>query len=205
MAMPKMKKNSQSPLPILIGLVMGFVLFGLLRFIAWQDNSTHYHANFAIFVNGQRDGLADPGFYEDVAPCSEDESDNPHHRAHLHDNVSDVIHVHAKGVTWGQFFENFGYSISDQHLKTAGQVFVNTNQQKVQFILNGKTLSNPAGLVIKSTDKLLVSYGPVGVDLTSQFNSVGSSAEQYNQQNDPASCKGQTSGGFKARWNNIWN
>lgn len=188
------------------GIVAGLVLFGALRFITYKDNSVHYHANFALYINGVRDKFNNPGFYEEVTACAEDDSNNPHERAHLHDELNDVIHIHAKAVTWGQLFNNLGYSIGNQHLETLGKVFTPDANHKLSFILNGQPASDVAELVIESRDRLLVSYGAASNQkLSNEFQSISKSATKFNQQQDPASCKGTEPTGWRARWRHIWH
>src|SRR5439155_147962 len=96
----------------------GAFLFGLLlmvvfRFIVYKPNTVHYHANFALYINGQRDQFQGPGYYEEVTACMNNHSGDPKTRVHMHNNVNSVVHVHDDGATWGQLFANLGYTLSD--------------------------------------------------------------------------------------------
>jgi len=74
----------------------------------------HYHAGFLVYVDGV---LAD---FSNIDYMNVDYCSNPHKtetqaeiqigKAHLHDNVGDVVHVHRPGAVWGDLFTNIRYT-----------------------------------------------------------------------------------------------
>lgn len=185
-----------------IGLLVGIIVFALFRFISFVE-PTHYHANFAVFINGQRETFDGPGFYESVTACSETDTPTPAHRAHMHDRVNNVAHVHEDAVTWGMFFENIGYSVGERHLGTNTELFSEDNEQAVRFMLNGEEVDDIANTVITSEDKLLVSVTAPDVSLASEYAKVDDSAGEFNSKADPATCTGSTTP-FELRLKNIY-
>lgn len=96
---------------VFIGFCIGVIGLMTARFIAYKSDNVHYHANFALYVDGTIDKFNGPGYYEEVQACTSENADNPRIRTHLHDENPSLVHVHAHTVTWGQFFTNLGYSV----------------------------------------------------------------------------------------------
>ena len=103
--------------------LLGALFVFSLRFILVEKVSTHYHANFAVYVNGEREKFDDPSFYEEVSSCSVLHA-NPKAMVHMHDNVSHVVHVHDDASTWGLFFQNLSFGVSREALLTDAGLFV---------------------------------------------------------------------------------
>jgi hypothetical protein len=184
---------------LLIGLFVGaFTILGL-RVLLARDHATHYHANFALYINGERDKFDNFTFYEEVQSCSSEDHSNPKHRVHMHNQENDTVHVHADGVTWGHFFANLGYGLLNDAVKTDKGVFVDkADGKKLSFILNGEKVSSVANRPIASEDVLLVDYGD-GASVQNHFDGINKSAAEHNHKPDPASCSGSTGLSFGDR------
>ena len=145
---------------ILGGFIVGLVVFAAARMIFMQTTEVHYHANFGLFVNGERDKFSNFSFYEEIAACSTDEQNNPKHVTHMHDNTFDLVHVHDHAATWGGFFANLGYTLGNKVLVTDKGMFTDGQDgKKLQFLLNGKPVEAVQNRVIQDEDALLISYG----------------------------------------------
>lgn len=186
------KQIAKTSLIILIGFLVGVIWLVSLRVVLAKNTSPHYHANFAVFVNGERLKFEGPTFYEEITACSDDQSSDPKTRAHMHSNVSYLVHVHDDLVTWGNFFANLRYGVSDKALTLDDVVLVDgQNNNQLSFVLNGQQIDSVANKVINSEDRLLISYGQAdSSQLNDQFNQVEQDAKDYNQKQDPASCSG---------------
>ncbi len=173
-----------------IGLVLGLLIFVGLRMALVQDHHTHYHANFALYVNGQQDKFDNFTFYEEVQSCSSDDKNNPKTRAHMHNQVNDVVHVHDDNATWGHFFANLGYGLLDDAVQTNKGIFTNgVDGKALTFILNGKAVESIANRVIQSEDTLLIDYGD-NADTQERYKQIKHTAHEANVKPDPASCSG---------------
>ncbi len=84
----------------LCGLLAGAVLILAIRYVSYHPQTVHYHANFAVYIGGQREQFKDSQYYEEVKLCAL-HGTTPQARVHLHDQQSGVIHVHDDAVTWG--------------------------------------------------------------------------------------------------------
>lgn len=180
------------------GIVLGaFIVLGI-RFVTYKiPDQVHYHANFAVYVNGQRQEFKGAKYYEETAAetCTLNPVASPKERAHMHGNVNSVVHVEDHLVTWGNFMQNLGWGIGDDYLKTSDTMNTNSNQGKLRFILNGKPIESVSGQIIQDKDQLLISYGTDSNDqLQNEYKNVPATAANYDTSNDPASCGAGHSG-----------
>jgi hypothetical protein len=176
----------------LIAFLMGAAWIVTLRFALYKSSSVHYHANFGLFVNGKQDTLDNFTYYEEVQACNAEGSNNPRSRGHMHQPNNHTVHVHDAAVTWGDFFANLGYGITDKSLTTNDGVFVTDQDgKKLSFILNGQTVDAITNHVIGDEDDLLISYGTEDkAALKTQYAKIPTDAAQVDAGTDPASCGG---------------
>lgn len=186
------KHKVSLPILLLAGILLGFIISTAIRFALIKDTAVHYHANFALFVNGQQDEFKSFTYYEEVAACSDPSASNPKVRVHMHDNKAGLVHVHDGGVTWGQLFENLGYTLGDDVLATTKDVFPDgKDDNKLSFVLNGEPTNDIANKVIESEDRLLINYGKdTQATLQERFKKVDTTAAEANRTKDPAACSG---------------
>jgi hypothetical protein len=181
------------------GLLLSAILLLGIRFFTYNhEHTTHYHANFAVYLNGAREEFKGPQYYQEVAICSASTGITiPQQRAHMHDDVNSVVHVHDYAVTWGQFFENLGWVVGSDFIVTdTGQTYKADGVNKLHVLINGQDytdLTPITNMVIKDRDRLLLSFGSQDeATLKLQFNSVPSTAKHYDETKDPSSCSGDT-------------
>ncbi|HYF96829.1 MAG TPA: hypothetical protein VD947_02210 [Patescibacteria group bacterium] len=173
-----------------LGFMAALLLVFLIRGIFLQDNTVHYHANFALYVNEEQDKFESPLFYEEVQSCSAENENDPKTRTHMHNNENDVAHVHDSAVTWGHFFANLGYGLTNDAITTDEGIFVNGQDgKKLTFYLNDQAVQSIANTVINNEDMLLVDYG-TGKDIQAKFDKIPANAHEHNVKPDPASCSG---------------
>jgi hypothetical protein len=176
-------------------LILGAAIILGIRFFSYKSDDVHYHANFTLYLDGQREMFKGAQYYTETEMCSADTSMVPAGRAHMHDNINDVVHVEDSAVTWGQFFENLGWTMGPSMImKPDGTAYTASGNQKLHVILNGQDftdLTNMANTVIKDEDKLLISFGDESkAMLMQQYRTVPSSAHHYDVTPDPESCGG---------------
>lgn len=175
------------------GLLLGILALAAFRFAAAApEPPIHYHANFAIFANGERIDLSDDRYMEDVAVCAEDARNvSPPARVHLHNNDQDVVHVHHGGATWGHLLANLRWVLGDRVMVSRdGDIYLTGQGGMLKFILNGRPELSVYNQTIRPGDRLLISYGPESEQeaIASQFPVVASNAPQFDQLMDPAGC-----------------
>lgn len=175
---------------IILGLF--FLILFVVRFSLIKDDQTHYHANFAVYINGRQEKFESPLYYQEVQSCSSDDLDDPMHRVHMHGNENSVIHVHANAVTWGHFFTNIGYGLTKNLIETPEGLLVDGKDgKKLTFYLNGEEVDSVTNKLIGNEDKLLVDYGTVDKErLNKESSEIKNLAHEANIKQDPASCSG---------------
>src|SRR5690242_18124426 len=91
---------------LLILLVAAVVIFGKKIF---PEPKVHFHAGFVVFKDDKKLSFSDYK-YMNVKPCmvdDKDEEEDPQlEKAHLHDNVGDVVHSEQNGAKWKDLFTN---------------------------------------------------------------------------------------------------
>lgn len=193
-----------TPAALLLGALAGVLLSGLLR-LALQPSprAVHYHANWALFVNGERLDLSDPRFMEDVATCKADPTRVlPEERVHMHNRDADAVHVHDPGATWGHLLANIDFGVGDDYLVThTREKLLSGAGRTLKFVLNGEPVGSIRNLGIERGDRLLISYGVEPLDdiVRTQFPRVASTASALDHSRDPAGCGGAASEGFGDR------
>lgn len=177
-----------------IGAVVGVTALLGARFVTYQKPYVHYHANFAVYINGEREEFKNPIYYTEGG-CIAEGVKTPLMRAHMHDSVNDVVHVEDHAVTWGNFFENLWWSVGSDYIqKSDGTMYKADDTNKLHLIINGQDYTDFGSLAnkeIKDKDRVLISYGNEDKQaLESQYKTVADSAAKYNAQSDPATCSG---------------
>lgn len=171
------------------GLAIGIFLILAVRFFSYSPERIHYHANFVVYINGQREQFTDPALYEESgSACTEEEEMVPMERAHMHDNINDVVHVEDHAVTWGQFFTNLDWVVDAKVITTPSETLLADSQHKISFVLNGEVMDNVSNRVIGDQDKLLVDYGGTDQAVKSEYAVIANKAAKYDTSKDPASC-----------------
>ncbi len=174
----------------LVGVVLGVLALGAARFVALpepeHDEPIHYHANFALYVDGERVHFQDPRYMEDIASCRLDPAlVSPRDRVHMHQMIDDVVHVHAGGVAWSHFFANLGYLLGDDVLyDDSGEAHATGDGRQLTFILNGQRAPAIANQEVRSLDRLLLYHGPADVSADSiqgLFDRVADNAAAFNE------------------------
>lgn len=187
--MKSITKNQVIKAAIIIALTL-FWIFAI-RFVTISKEEIHYHANFAVFVDGERLPFDTFTFYEEIESCGGNGIDSPKIRAHMHDQIDHVVHVHDNGATWGHFFANLSYANGDTVFKTDSGTYVADEDKQIRFILNNKEVQTTANRTIGDEDVLLVSIGnPSDEDLQNQYDQIETDADFYNQNDDPSACSG---------------
>ena len=95
-------------------LVMGFVVMGVVLVFNYPQedsltshhyNEIHIHADFAIFIDGERLDFSNEGYQSDETVAR-------HRFLHLHGGDGGVLHIHAKDQSFADFIESIGMRLS---------------------------------------------------------------------------------------------
>ena len=154
-----MNKRVFSIVILLVVILLGISVFFTTKKI-FRPQKTHYHAGFVLFQNSKRLDLSD-NKYMFIEPCTlkENKADTASdadiqiEKAHLHENVGDLVHVERTGAKWKDLFTNIHFQID--------------YSQTIGFI-NGKQQSDYQLQSIKPYDSLMVFIGKNDPKLLSQ-------------------------------------
>jgi hypothetical protein len=133
---------------ILILFIATGMIFGRKIF---PEKKIHYHAGFVVFQDNKKLDFSD-NKYMNVKPCTtgeeEDEAgeDEQIEKAHLHDNVGDVVHIEQIDAKWKDLFINLHYAM---------------DYSKVTAYINGQKVSNFENQPIRAYDSVVVFIGNV--------------------------------------------
>jgi hypothetical protein len=179
---------------LVYGVVICLLVLLGIRYVTYSSAETHYHANFAVYLNGTRESFKSPQYYQEVKICDLHGTVTPQMRTHMHNEEAGIIHGHDDGVTWGQFFENLGWYIGPDFIRTTDKLYTADEVNKLHIVLNGDDLTGLSTItneVIGDRDRLLVSFGSVEASvLDTEYKSVPKNADEYDHKNDPTSCGG---------------
>lgn len=132
-----MKKYLYIAWALVLVAILGVTGFFVAKKV-FVPKEVHYHAGFVVFENNKKKDFSDFK-YMSVKPCGEHKEDITDaelqdQKAHLHDNVGDVLHTHREGARWKDLFTNLKYSM--EYSKTTayinGQEVENWQNQPIQ-------------------------------------------------------------------------
>ena len=151
-----------------------FVLIALLLLAACAPKPTigplggiHTHAGFKVYIDGKAIDFENMEYMVRAK------------YVHIEDMDGDVLHVHATGVTIGEFFRTLGMTFNDR-------CFVKDNKEyctdpydgadaigkSLKFYVNGEPNAMFGDYLTGDGDKVLISYGMVIENVTAQLASV---------------------------------
>jgi len=157
------------------------------------SSDVHFHANFLVRLNGQNFDFTPNKYMEPVSLCQVGSAaQSPEGRVHMHNNIGNLVHIHAAQVTWGDFFANLGWAVSDTGIVTdSGQTYLADSSHRITAMVNGQPVTKIAQQYIKANDRLLLNYGPeTAAQLSSVFAQVPATAAQVSATSDPLTCSG---------------
>lgn len=178
------------------GLFVGILALLVVRYFSYIPAQTHYHANFAVYINGKQEKFSNPKYYQEVAVCSStNDITKPEQRVHMHDDINSVVHVHDHVVTWGQLFSNLGWAIGLDYLITDdGTKYFASDNSQLHVLINDQDYTNINALtnmVIQDKSRVLVSFGDINhKTLEAEYKAIPATADHYDNSKDPASCAG---------------
>ena len=125
------------------------------------QETVHFHAGFLVFIDGKQQDFSDLK-YMHIEPCTDENTpheeparnafsiadaggDEQVEKAHLHENVGDVVHVHRNGAVWSDLFKNIGFPLPQEN--------------QIQGFLNGSPLNNILSYPIKAFDSVIIISG----------------------------------------------
>lgn len=118
-------------------IILGVTWFIILPKTLLKPKPVHFHAGFQVYKDDKLVDLTGPThMHEEPCTVNGKPIDNPNaneqeEKAHLHDHVGDVAHVHRTNATWRDLFTNIKYPLSND---VTGYI----NGKKIPNILDKK-------------------------------------------------------------------
>ena len=138
------------------------------------EKDQHVHADIKVFIQGQAVNFSEARFQSTAEHALTE-------YIHFHDGRSNVVHLHASGVPLSYLFGTFGGVLnasciqvaSDEPMHCAdGSGVLKVGPNQLKFYVNGQLQADAGSYVLKDLDRLLISFGPSGQDVSSQLASV---------------------------------
>jgi hypothetical protein len=115
-----------------------------------EDEFYHVHTDFAVYINGRKMDF-DSSIYSERDP-----------RIHLHirNQYGDsVIHVEARDVNLGDFFDSLGMKLTENCFRTRSVNFCNDGSRTLKMYVNGIRNNDFGNYEIKDLDRILITFG----------------------------------------------
>lgn len=149
-----------------LSLIAGLIFFITnSKLLITNSKPIHYHAGFLVYIDGQLQDFSDQEYMEISACKIVEQTQTPEEiqieKAHLHDNVGNVVHVHQKGAVWGDLFKNINFNFP-----TDGSVIGFINNKLVPNILVDKIRPNESVIIVAMSKKDIIVDDIKGIDLT---------------------------------------
>jgi hypothetical protein len=170
-------------LPIVLLAAAGAGVFWYMR-PAVNPDPNHTHADFAVYVSGEKIDFARAEFMSGSSTGSLADADHQAHDPyyHLHDSVGGVIHRHKPGLSVGQFFKSIGFNMSKDCFTQEGKKPVCNEAAKTwKMFVNGTEQPFSPDYVFTDADKLLLTYGATQADIQRQLATLTDDACLYSK------------------------
>src|SRR3989344_3079946 len=150
--------------------------------------SAHLHADVKVYIDGKQVDFSQRKYQLTTSFI------------HFEENIGDVIHTHASGLTISHMLNSLGMELNKNCLTMEEDRYCNDgnktpeNQEfsgsknserifrKLKFYVNGKSSDEFGNHVIKNLDKYLVSYGDESEEeIQVQLDSVTNLAPKYSK------------------------
>jgi len=152
----KQRRRSQLIFIGIIAAVAAVIAYGVYSYIQSPPRtanfgavgSTHEHAAFRLFINGQAVDFSQPKYQLKSQ------------YVHLEGGDGDTIHKHATGVDIGFLFETMGMKFTNVcFTMDDGTKYCNEGNNTLKFFVNGVRNNAYDKYVLKDNDRILISYG----------------------------------------------
>lgn len=178
-----MKKFASNTLPLLAlsALLLAGCSNGDPLRQAENPDPNHTHADFAIYISGEKVNFELDQYMSGLPADSEEghehdeASEYLHNYLHLHDNVGHVIHRHKPGQSLKDFLESLNFPIEDD--------------DQWRMFVNGEEMPLDLDYVFADLDSILLTYDASDEEVQSQLEQMTNDACLYSrtcpQRGDP--------------------
>lgn len=118
-----------------------------------HDSVVHVHGDFQMYIGDNRIRFTDEKYQSSTA--------HTHHASlHFHDGNDEVIHRHANNVTFSEFFDSIGMTLTNDCLTMdTGVKHCTVDNNKLLLLVNGKPVPDIRSYIFAEEDRILLYYG----------------------------------------------
>ncbi|MDY6761579.1 MAG: hypothetical protein SVY41_00860 [Candidatus Nanohaloarchaea archaeon] len=112
--------------------------------------STHDHAQFSVFVNGDEIDFSQPRYQV---------GQTQNRKIHFEGGNGERIHKHATGVTIGYALDVHGLGINSTCLTVQDRTYCEDSSASLTTTVNGNEIEDPGSHIIRDGEVIRISYG----------------------------------------------
>jgi hypothetical protein len=152
-------------------------------FSAVNPDLSHTHADFAIYVHGEKMDFESAKYMEEEgSERAHEEHGHSHTTMHMHGGVGDVIHRHKPGQSLGDFLDSIGFALDGGCLTTDAQSAVcNDGSDRWRMFVSGHERSLNPSYVFEDGDRILLTFAPTEEQLEDQLRSLSDESCLYSR------------------------
>jgi hypothetical protein len=162
---------SRLALVVIALAVLAAISFSLLSPEPSGPKPYHTHADFKVYLDG-----AAVNFSQSKYMSTENQSMDK--KVHLHDMDGDIIHHHARNVTMAYFFGTLNMTYNSTcFVSDVPAAYCDGGNESLRMFVrhsggNWTEIADGPDYVFQDLDQLLITYGPIGGDVSAQEASV---------------------------------
>jgi hypothetical protein len=141
----------------LLGIGLGILLMMIVtqehRTTHQHESDVHVHADWLFIINDERIRFTDEKYQSDAVTVR-------HPYLHFHDFEDHVMHRHAEDVTFVEFLQSLGYTLTDTCVTTeTADIYCTDENNVLRLYVNGEMRDDITGYIFADEDQILLYYG----------------------------------------------
>lgn len=136
----------------------------------------HTHIDFVAYISGERLDFTKDEYQSTAKRIL-------HEHVHLHDKQGDIVHYHGPGVTFIEFFDSIGYTLTDTCFTTPAETeYCSDGAHTLALFVNDEQYPGSiASYIAADEDRVLLYYGDLNhPDLPTYLSEVDDRACIYS-------------------------
>jgi hypothetical protein len=153
----------------------GYYLYQKYHPFTSDSSEVHVHSDFAIILNDKKISLTDKKYQSSTEQLL-------HKHVHLHDGDDKVVHRHAEGITFKEFLQSLGYTLTNECLTdNVGKKFCTDQQNVLTLYVNKHPKTVLTEYIPQEGDQILLYFGaPENPYISSYLDSISSESCIYS-------------------------
>ena len=151
---------------------------------AMNPDPNHTHADFALFIEGERMDFSDAKYMSHGDNYDKEEHEahgHQHDYLHLHDGVDHLIHRHKSGLSVGEFFGSLGMQFTSLCMTDdTGRSVCRDGSKRWRLFINGEERAYNPNYVFKDMDQVLFTFGSDDAQIAEQIKAMTNDACIYS-------------------------